>query len=349
MTRTELNDLFKQYLYRAPTEREWTVHGGKNYHVFEKEISECKERSEILRTDTKNVNVGKIAFLLTGHIRRNSILAGINSFCRKYDYDIFIHTWDNFGIKGKETNLDDRLNKFEIENEIKKIPNVKKYEIENNKKYIESLTQNKKYFNYSSPEPFIKSQLYSINKAFSYLENEVNENKTIYKAVFKLRFDSDMFLFNLNKAIVEDINNHDIIFVPNIDNHHIHPDNGTSCWACDNMYYEHKLKDVHVFEHTNVICDLFAYGSFNSMKKYCSLYDAYDSINEKYFKKNLETSKIHNKNLSIVNSEYKLVGGNGHLHSLYYYYCSYPERMLQLHLKDYMLVESKNIKLKLIR
>ena len=55
------------------------------------------------------------------------------------------------------------------------------------------------------------------------------------------------------------------------------------------------------------------------------------------------------KNLSIKNNEYKLTGSAGHIDSVYYYYCSYPERMLQMYLKDYMLVQSKNVKLKLVR
>lgn len=347
MTRLELNQLFQKYLFRNPSENEWKIHGAKYYNEFEKEISDCKERREIIKN--KDVNVGKIAFLLTGHIRKNSILEGIKKFCHGYDYDVFIHSWDNIGLKGKETNLNDKLNYEQVKTEIEKIPNVKKYEIENNKKYIETINKKNHYFNYSSPEEFIKSQLYSINKAFSYLEYEVENNKTKYDIVFKIRFDCDLFLFHLNKTIINDINSNDIIFVPNIDNGHTHPDNGTSCWACDNMYYSHNLKDVHVFDHTNVICDLFAYGSYNSMKKYCSLYHEYDKINELYFDKNKEVSKKHNKHLISKDGENKLTGISGHIDSLYYYYCSYPERMLQIHLKDFMLVQSRNIKLKLIR
>jgi hypothetical protein len=347
MTKEELNILFDKYLLRKPSEREWAIHGNKKFSDFENEISNCKERAEILsKYDLKG---SKIAFLLTGHIRNNTILNGIMNFCKMYDYDVFIHTWDNIGLKGSETNLNDKINVNAVKNEISKIPNVKKFDIENNKNYINALESKKHYFNFSSPEPFIKSQLYSINKVFSYLEEEVNENKTKYNVVFKFRFDNDLFLFNLNRGIVEDVNNHDIIFVPNIDNGHTHPDNGTSCFSCDKMYYDFNLKDVHIFEHTNIVCDMFAYGSYNSMKKYCSLYNHYDEINEFYFQKNIESGKKHSKHLSLKNDEYKLNGTKGHIDSAYYFYCSYPERMLQLFLKDYMLIQSKNIKLRLKR
>jgi hypothetical protein len=37
-------------------------------------------------------------------------------------------------------------------------------------------------------------------------------------------------------------------FTPNIDNQHTHMDYGTSCWACDSLYYTHNRKIVHIFE-----------------------------------------------------------------------------------------------------
>jgi hypothetical protein len=115
------------------------------------------------------------------------------------------------------------------------------------------------------------------------------------------------------------------------------------------MYYKHDLKTVHIFEHTNVICDLFAYGNIESMKKYCSLYLKYDELIKSFERSNLESVKIHDKNLTKVNGDYVLKGRDGHIDSLYYYNCSYPERLLQKYLKNYMLVQSKNVKLKLIR
>lgn len=354
MTREELGKLFKDYLFRDFTEREWKIHGPKNYSDLETEILTCDERKKILNNlyNQNNVNYkfnDKIAILLTGHIRKNSILNGIKLLCNNYNYDIFVHTWDNIGLKGSETNINDYLNKEYVISQVQSLPNLVKYEIENNRSYIESLPNNTKYFNYSSPEPFIKSQLYSINKAYKLFDEYRKENNINYRAVFKFRFDNEMFLFNLNEEILSDINKHDIIFVSNNDSLHMHPDYGTSCWACDNMYYKHKLKDVHFFEHTNVICDLFAYGSVESMRKYCYTYDEYDKINEQFYEQNKNSLLKHNKNIKLENDVHKLLGNKGHIDSLYYYVCSYPERILQIVLKNYMLLESKNVKLKLIR
>ena len=55
------------------------------------------------------------------------------------------------------------------------------------------------------------------------------------------------------------------------------------------------------------------------------------------------------KNIVYEEGNYNFKGHEGHVDSLYYYNCSYPERLLQHFLKNYMLVESKDIKLKLVR
>jgi hypothetical protein len=110
------------------------------------------------------------------------------------------------------------------------------------------------------------------------------------------------------------------------------------------MYYKHELKSVHIFPHTNVVCDIFAYGSFESMKSYCSLYEHYDQLNESLSEDNLKSFKDNNTSVKFRNGDYILEGHIGHVESLYYFYCSYPERLLQLYLKDYMLVESKSVK-----
>jgi len=347
MTKEELEGIFQKYLRRSFTPHEWSIHSKKNYDFFENEISTCKEYLEL----NKNfIQYKKIAILLSGHIRKNSILSGIKELIPLQNTDVFIHTWDNLGLKGNETNIDDEVNEELVRNEIAKIPNVKNFIIENNKNFILSLKNNKEYFNFSSPESFIKSQLYSINKSHVLMEGYSNDNHIKYDLVIKFRFDCNLFEFNLTPHILDDINEYDIIFTTNNkDSGHSHVDYGTSCSVCDTMYYTHKLKNVHVFEHSNVICDLFAYGSQKSMKKYCSLYHHYDKLNNSFSNLNYKSLKKFNKNIKLEGSNYKLHGFQGHLDSLYYFYCSYPERLLQQYLKDYMLIESKNIKLSLVR
>jgi hypothetical protein len=341
MTREELTNIFNHYLNRDFTDKEWLIHGYKEPNSFIKEISKCDEYYELQKESSPPPKIG---ILLTGHIRKKDILRGFINFLNKYDYDVFVHTWDTIGIKGEEMNLNTKESYDEIVREIHQIPNVKKFVIENNKKYIDSLENITGYFNFSSPEKFIKSQLYSVNSSFKLLEEYSKEFNINYDIIFKFRFDTTITSFNLFKNQVDDIKNNKIIFVPNSDCNHTHLDNGTSCYACDNMYYKHGLKNVHIFPHTNVVCDIFAYGNFDSMKSYCSLYEHYDELNKSFLPDNLKSFEINNKTAKFTDGDYILKNHIGHVESLYYFYCSYPERLLQIHLKDYMIIESKSVK-----
>lgn len=347
MTKDELKYLFNIYLRRDYSSAEFTTHGKKNYHDFEEELKTC---AEYLGSKVKN----RVAILLTGHIRSGNIINTIKNLCYGYNYDIFIHTWDNYGHKGTETNLNVQESRGEIEKFINTIPNVKAYLIENNKSVIGKFTEPECiYFNYSSPEPFIKSQLYSINTCYKLFERYSEESNEVYDIVFKFRFDTHLIDFKIDNSLLNVINENNIIFVPNSDCGHTHPDNDghCGCWSCNNMFYKRKLTKVHFFDHTNVICDFFAYGSKESMKAYCDLYNHYDDLNKSFESENLKTI---NENLNIKYTKkdnvYHLEQSmKGHIDSLYYLKCSYPERLLQIHLKNYMLIESEKIKAKFIR
>jgi len=348
MTREELNRLFNIYLLRDFREDEWGIHGHKSYNKFERDIIGCDERKEILN-NLKITDI-KIALLISGHVRNNNILHGINTLLSGYNFDVFIHTWDTTGIKGHETNIDLPSEKEKVIDVINSFPNVKGFVIEGNKEFIDLIrdeTEEMIYFNLSSPEIFIKSQLYSIYTSCELMKEYSLTTKTNYDIVFRLRFDCEFLKFDLSATDIESVNNNKIIFVPNKDSKHHHPDsNASSCWACDNMFYNYKLRSVHNFEHTNVICDIFAYGSQDSMEFYCSTYLDYDKINRSFTNNNLK--EIKNKKIEFKKNKnvYKLkINEDSHVESLYYLNCSYPERILQKRLKDYMLVESKNIKI----
>lgn len=345
MTREELTQLFDTYLKRNFSDYEWSVHNKKDYSSFEHELQNCEEYHNSSIIDDRF----KIGILLTGHIRNNNILDGILKYFKKIDYDVFIHTWDNVGKKGSETNLNDVLDIDTVNFEISKIPNVKSVLIENNKDVIGKMKLIKGYFNYSSPEVFIKSQLYSINQTFKLLEKYSKKTKTKYDIIFKFRFDSNIDTFALKDDLIKDIIENDIIFVPNEDNNHIHLDYGTSCHSCDTMYYKHGLKKVHIFPHTTIICDLFAYGSYKSMKDYCDVYNHYDKINKSFIDGNMESLKTNGENVVFEDGNYMMQDYDGHIDSFYYFNCSYPERVLQVHLRKYMLVQSKKVKLNLVR
>jgi hypothetical protein len=54
------------------------------------------------------------------------------------------------GLKGNETSLNDATVKSTVISEIEKYTNLKKYDIENNKTWIESQEIRNNYFNFSS-------------------------------------------------------------------------------------------------------------------------------------------------------------------------------------------------------
>ena len=98
MTNEELSFLFNKYLNRNYTNHEVRIHGGKTVEELEHQILHCKEYLNLPAKKT-NLNDLKIAFLLSGHIRKNSILDGIIKFCESENHHVFIHTWDNIGLK----------------------------------------------------------------------------------------------------------------------------------------------------------------------------------------------------------------------------------------------------------
>ena len=364
----DISYLFKNYLGREPSLAELDRHSQKSYYALKAELASCKERKQYMESihgiPYEKLNISqenveefkkiKIALLISGHVRKSSILEHIRDFCQSYDIDIFIFTWDNIGIKGKETNLEDTTNPNLVQDVISQFPNVKKFKIENNKEYIEKIqkeTSEVPYFNLSSPEVFIKSQLYSVYNAYRMMEEYAAENQIKYDLVMKLRFDLKFVKFNITPRLVDEINDNDLIFVPNADIGHDHPDHLTSCWACDKMYFEHGYRKVHIFEHSSIVCDVFAYGSQKSMKDYCSLYIHYDEMNRKFYEENMK-SLARNPDIKyeLKDNVYHIQWDQkGHMDSVYYFYCSYPERMLQKHLREYMLVRSTQVQLRFIR
>lgn len=349
MKSEELEKIFIDYLKRKPNDGEYKWHQHKDPAVFITEVLKCDEYKK-LNEGLKLPRV-KIAVLLSGHIRHNSVKDSLK-LLSGFDYDVFIHTWDNMGFKGRETNLNDSVDYQQIERTVLSFPNVRKYKIENNKQFINGIRDcGVTYYNYSSPEKFIKSQLYSINQSYEIFENYYKENDITYDVVIKLRFDTPFTLFSLDMGTVDVIKNNKIIYTPNKDCNHIHPDsNSTTCQVCETMFHTHGLRKVHNFNHSNVICDIFAYGDVESMKHYCSLYDVYDTINKSFEESNNKIITENNIEYTKEHDSYVLTKDvRGHLNSLYYVNCSYPERLLNVHLSDYLLPTSTKIKVKFIR
>jgi len=351
MEKSQLIELFQRYLKRSPSEQEVIKHQTKSYKKFEIEISRCQEYKDLQKIpelkNTKPQKKGKIAILISGHIRNNNIKKSFG-FLNGYNYDVFIHTWDNLGFKGSETNLNDKVDINLIKQKISEIPNVKSFQIENNKNFINGLDDvDFTYFNFSSPEVFIKSQLYSISQGYKLFEDYQTKNGEKYDLVIRTRFENEFTEFLVDDELLKDVKQK-IIFVPNDGCGHEHPDsNSTTCLTCEKMYSQHKLKKVHSFDHTHIICDIFAYGNPKSMKQYCSLYDNYDNLNRSFEKKNYKVLNSTNIKHSVKNNVCYLDRTYiGHIDSIYYLNCSYPERLLQYQLRNFLLPKTKKIKIK---
>ncbi len=372
MTIEQLTELFVKFLKREPLESDISSHINKNYDIFERELSRCEEFKKISKGEVVVTNsgpvTGKIAILLSGHIRKNNVANSIKKHFSKYDYDVFVHSWDNVGLKGRETNIDDTVQRDYVLKEIQTIPNIKKLQLDNNKHFVKTIPANDvEYFNFSSPEPFIKSQLYSVFRSHELMEEYQKETGQTYRLVIKLRFDTEISKATFDKFLFDEVNNHDIIFTSDLDCHH-HESQGDNnsaagCAVCNKMYYTYKLKEVHNFEHTNIICDFYAYGSEKSMKTYCSMYTEYDRIcgeyaesNKKQYKKNpayvFKCDNVYNIRDVESNCRCKIEGADNrksHVHALFYYQPSTPERILQTLLRDYMCLKSLHMAAKTVR
>lgn len=345
MEKNQLVEIFRTYLKREPKQEDFDFHLSKNYESFVTEVLNCPEYAQVKWGESGD-RKPKIAILLSGHIRSNHYIKSLHHL-QNYDYDVFIHTWDNFGFKGKETNLNDTTDLHRIQKIVSEIPNVKVSKIENNKNFILSLEDKGiTYFNFSSPENFIKSQLYSISESYKIFEDYYKSKQETYDLVVRTRFENQFTEVRIDAGLISLLQNNKVIFTPNVGCGHVHPDsNGTTCQVCERMFHQQGLRKVHSFAHSHVICDLFAYGSVESMKDYCTLYENYDFFNQSFEEFNKKMIAEKKLNHTIDKNVYLLDRGDeGHLDSLYYLNCSYPERLLQFQLKDYLLPSSRNIK-----
>ena len=345
MLESQLEELFQKYLQRSPSQSDKEAHISKEYDQFEIELQNCEERkSSVPTTISSNKNV---AMLLSGHIRDSRVLGGLDLISKNFNLDTFVHTWDNYGVKGREMILDDETNPNQIKEYVLRISSLADYRIENNRKFIKQLPKSDViYFNYSSPEEFIKSQLYSIHQSYKMMEEYSIKHNKKYDIVIRSRFDLEITKFHVDEYLMGDINKN-IIFCPNAGSGHDHPDYGTSCKLCDEMYYKHGLRRTHLTDHTSIPCDIFAYSSMSAMKDYCDLYNHYDAILKRYELENLASMMNNDIKYKLEGNVYRILDSSEHLKSIYYLHCSYPEKLLMLHLKKYMLVSSPSDKVRI--
>ena len=335
MTEKELIALYEKYLNRVPSQKEINFHGGKFADDFEKELATCPERMSSI--DDVVANNVRYAMLLCGHLRNHRILEFLKT--TDQNIDVFVFAWDNWGHQSTEVSPSD-YDPEGIYSELRSIPNIKKLDIKTNRIFLESImeeTHSRTYFNYSSPEVFIKSQLFSIKKAYDLFEQHCQQTGESYDVVMKCRFDCEILKFHMKEKTLARCHGGKHIFVTN-DGCHSHPYFSNGCMLCNTMY-DIGFVHPHLLDHTNIICDFMAYGSPEAMKHYCGLYNIYDDMCDGFFQENMDTMNRLKLHLHRRGNNYR----TNHKDSIFYFKCSYPERLLQYHLKDYVVPSSRDI------
>jgi len=334
----DLKYLFNKYLERDPDEKEYVLHFGKNKGDFEEEIKACPERLELIKHP-------RVAVLISGHPR------GMNFLKTSYRIsqprvDFFVFSWDQKGMWGNETDLDSSTIEDTLEKEYQKESRIKKYAIESNKDYIDNNPTDPtiKFFRYSRvPEINMKSQLYAIMRSYQLMEEYMKETGVEYDLVVKTRFEMGVRRFSTTKELIEDVNKNKIIFFPNgEESGHSHP-LPSFCSTCD-TWYKKGRKVKHIFNHDNPVCDTYAYGSVESMKKYCYLHEEYDNLCRSFEDHNLSVidkidipyTKEDGNYVVRLTADNDIIGQR-------FLFCSYPERLFMFYLEDYLLPKAEDI------
>ena len=322
MKKEEVESCFMAALGRRPLPLETDLFLQKDVNWLEERLS--------------HIAKPKCAILLSGNVRKGSILKSL-SYLK--DVDVFAFVWDNIGVKGTEMNLS-LSDPDAVSEVVSRIPHLKAHKMASNKNFIESIrqeTESRKYFNFSSDEIFIKSQMYAIKKSHELMEDYCRKTGTSYDMVVKMRFDCSINRFLPDDKTMGFVNTGNAVFVTN-DDAHPHPHFSNGCMVCNKMY-DIDLHIPHIFNHSNIICDIMAYGGREPMKRWCSMYDHYDEWNDYFAEENKNFLTKRNIPLTITGKNIKV----NRIDHMFYLYCSYPERIFQYHMRDYMLISSRGI------
>jgi hypothetical protein len=331
--------LFDKYLERQPDDIELRLHTGKDKVAFEKELETCDERKELER-------LPRVAVLISGHPRGMNFLKTSHRISQKR-VDFFIFSWDQQGNWGEETDLEKTSVRATLGQEYLRDPRIKKFAIESNKDYVRNnpTDPNITFFRYSRvPEINMQSQLYAIMRSYQLMEEYAREKGIKYDLVIKTRFEMGIKKFVLSQQMIDDVNSEKIIFFPNgKESGHTHP-LPSYCTRCDNSYNQ-GIKVKHMFAHENPVCDTYAYGSMESMKKYCYLHEEYERLCKSFEAHNLDViDKIGIQYKKDEQGNYIIqTGHNNDILGQKFLFCSYPERLFMYHLEDYLMPKAEHI------
>lgn len=285
----------------------------------------------------------KYAIQLSGHMRNLSLEKWQKFVANNPDVDIFIHTWTGNG----DRKLGSWVNETETRQiDINKIIDVfkpKKFLIENNSDYLEQFSvynmdntlktyYEDRYIYFEETgdmSRYIVSQLYSIYTV-NKLRNEYEKLKNInYDFVFRIRADN---FVDLKIDELSTINNDDNMLYINSDSHQ-HPLLGRGCVACAYEYPNKSHKD-----HSNMICDIFYYGSPKIIDKVSSIYLNILPLLRDMEKYNEEQIKTGLYNHLLVPKKYPGMAVTMGIAEDLIFKCIYPERLIIEFMKDEFLI-----------
>lgn len=362
-----VNDLFEKILDRKATTEEENRFSKTDKIEIIKELSSCREKygllykkaGDFVKTrvsyDDKDIEDFfsnkelKIAVCLSGHLRDyETNLSNIEKFLVKpLNADVFIHTWDTLGkqktlTSGRIGPIPDESKKYDTDI-LNMLSNIKAKRIESNSEYLKNISSsldkkefhlygqklNSQTFGGQAEPKYIYSQFYSIYQSYKLLEKYSEDNNIKYDVVIKLR--SDYILTSgIQSEDFDFIKDDKNIFIPSLPySNHGHP----SCCLC-----KHGI-DHEEAGHLEDVCDVFAYGSQETMKKYMSVYEHLDEIREKFIELNDQLIKNNSSYKVIVNNNFKLINiWDGINYTLN---CFYPERIFRYYLKNNNLLPSR--------
>jgi hypothetical protein len=213
--------------------------------------------------------------------------------------------------------------------------------------------------------PTIKSQYYTIYKCNQLRSQYEQEIGIKYDIVMKMRFDGEFDQDIEQNSLIKlyfKTNFSDVIFVSN-ERDHSHTGGYTACYLCSKAYWDFNYIHKHHGEHYNDICDFIAISSSDIMNYYCSLYnnleELYTSLNPSMsdvmlFHENNNRLEVNKQNTALLpkyNSLYQHSIITPDLKEEYRITSEtpwYPEAILRVFLRDYMVVSNRYFRIKLV-
>lgn len=294
-----------------------------------------------------DVTSNRTAVLLSGYVRhfsRNK-KTHIEFLLNNPNIDVFIHTWTDVGYKNRKCEQHGQIwidNQSPMTNidELISVYKPKAYLVEENANFLHTASLvgklDKIFLHYGQAKDdasrYITSQLYTIKKCFSLMEEYEIENDFKYDVVIKMRFDFNIMKFDYPNILKDSLA--DIIYFPHAhSSSHSHPGGGGGCLKCDaeGMARKHDA-------HSNDFCDLWYFGKRSLMEKACTIYYHAENIMKSKHADNI--SRYLDTNHEEI-SPFVYIKNPSELENIIV--CYYPERLLREHLISEICCSSLHI------